>query len=157
VPRASLANSVQGEEIERQEAPPLPSPKRFFLFAGAAAVGILILGALLTHHRTNASPTKVQGQANRSQSILPSATQNQPSPPPPVAVEKPPAPVETPGPQSQPEQILRGPVASLWEAGNYVQALKLVDAILADDPSQTEARAWKVKIRAAQDAEDSIK
>jgi hypothetical protein len=117
----------------------------------------LILGTLLTHYRTSASPAKVQGQANRSESILPSATQNQPPPPPTVAVEKPPAPVETPGPQPQPDQILRGPVASLWEAGNYVQALKLVDAILADDPSQVEARAWKVKIRAAQDAENSIK
>jgi hypothetical protein len=35
--------------------------------------------------------------------------------------------------------------------------MKLVDAILADDPSHAEARVWKVKIRAAQDAEASIK
>jgi serine/threonine protein kinase len=157
VPQTNIANSVEGVEIEKQAAPPLPSPKRLILFLGAAAMGILILGALLTHQRTNASPTKVEGQGNRSESTLPSATQNEPSPPHALVVETPPPPVETSGPQPQPEQILRGPVASLWEAGNYVQAMKLVDAILADDPAHAEARAWKVKIRAAQDAEASIK
>ena len=154
VPQTNLADSVKSVEIE-QVAPPLPSPKGFFVFVGAAAIGILILAAFLAHQRTNASPAKVQGEANRSESTLPSATQNEPPPPPTLAVENPPTPVETP--QPQPEQILHGQVASLWEAGNYVQAMKLVDAILADDPSHAEARAWKVKIRAAQDAEASIK
>jgi serine/threonine-protein kinase len=155
VPYANLSNSPNGVEIEPQVASPLPSPKRFLLVAGAAAIGILILAALLTYHRTNASPAKVQGQTNQSGSALPRATQSEPAHPPALAVDTPPAPVETSGPQ--PEQTLRGPVASLWEAGNYVQAMKLVDAILADDPSNAEARAWKVKIRAAQEAEDSIK
>jgi serine/threonine-protein kinase len=155
VPQANLANSVNDVEIERQVAAPVPSPKRL-VFVAAAAIGILILVAFLTHPKTNASPATVQSQANRSESTLP-ATQNEPSPAPALAVQEPPAPVETPAPQPQPKQILSGPVASLWEAGNYAQAMKLVDAILADDPSHPEARAWKVKIRAAQDAEASIK
>lgn len=155
MPQTNLSNPVPSVEIEDHVAPPALSAKPFFVFAGAAAIGILILVAFLTHQRTNASPTKVQGQANRTESTLPTATQNEPS----LAVEAPSAPapaaVETPLPQ--PEQILHGRVASLWEAGNYVQAMKLVDSILADNPSQPEARAWKAKIRAAQDAEDSIK
>jgi serine/threonine-protein kinase len=158
VPQANLANSANDVEIEQQVAPPVPSLNRLVVLVGAAAIGILILVAFLTHPRTNASPVAVQTQTNRSESTLPSAkTQNEPSPPPTLAVQEPPAPVETPAPQPQPKQILSGPVASLWEAGNYAQAMKLVDAILADDPSHAEARVWKVKIRAAQDAEASIK
>jgi len=56
-----------------------------------------------------------------------------------------------------PELILRGQVKSLWEAGKYAQALGLVDAILAENPTHPEARAWKKKIRAAQEAEAAIK
>jgi hypothetical protein len=59
--------------------------------------------------------------------------------------------------QPAPEVILRGQVKSLWETGRYAQALKLVDAILAENPTHSEARAWKKKIRAAQDAEAAIK
>jgi hypothetical protein len=56
-----------------------------------------------------------------------------------------------------PEAILRGQVKSLWEAGKYSQALGLVEAILAENPTHGEARAWKKKIRAAQEAEAAIK
>jgi hypothetical protein len=53
--------------------------------------------------------------------------------------------------------ILRGQVKSLWEAGKYSQALALVDAVLAENPTLGEARTWKKKIRAAQEAEAAIK
>ena len=59
--------------------------------------------------------------------------------------------------KATPEVILRGQVKSLWEAGRYALALGLVDAILADNPTHAEARAWKKKIRAAQEAEAAIK
>ncbi len=34
-----------------------------------------------------------------------------------------------------PEQILRGQVRRLWEAGKYAQAMELVDVVLAANPS----------------------
>jgi hypothetical protein len=56
-----------------------------------------------------------------------------------------------------PELILRGQVKSLWEAGKYAQALGLVNGILAENPTHADARTWKKKIRAAQEAEAAIK
>jgi eukaryotic-like serine/threonine-protein kinase len=156
-PPATLVNLINGAEKERQAAALVPSPKRLALVLAGAAIGILILAALLERQSTNATPDKVQSQANPPASALPSAKQSQPSPPAALEIQKPPAVEEAAEPQPRPEQILNGRVASLWEAGQYVQAMKLVDAILADDPSQAQARAWKTKIRAAQDAEAAIK
>jgi serine/threonine-protein kinase len=156
VPQEDLASLINGVESERQVATPAPSSKRLLVLLAGAAAGILILVVLLTHRSINASPSQDRGQATRSESILPSSKQIEPSPPA-IEVPKPPETVETAEPRPQPKEILTGQVASLWEAGKYVQAMKLVDAILADDPSHTEARAWKARILAAQDAEASIK
>ena len=76
--------------------------------------------------------------------------QPQPVPTAPAAV----APIQV---KPAPELILRGRVRTLWEAGKYAQAMALVDQILAENPDHSEARAWKKKIRAAQDAENAIK
>jgi hypothetical protein len=68
-------------------------------------------------------------------------------------------PVETgaPAPPAQPEQAQIGRVKALWESGKYVQAMELVDRVLADHPESGVARTWKKRIRAAQDAEAAIK
>ncbi len=55
------------------------------------------------------------------------------------------------------KQTLHGPVRSLWESGRYNEALSLVNQVLADDPDNAEARAWKKKIRDAQEAEAALK
>jgi eukaryotic-like serine/threonine-protein kinase len=54
-------------------------------------------------------------------------------------------------------QTLNGPVRSLWEAGRYAQAMTLVDQVLAQDPDNDDARAWRKRIRAAQAAEAALK
>jgi len=100
----------------------------------------------------------------------PAAPARQPSEVPSVVQEKQkPSPLETaPGHEPQPvaaeapaqpppEQILRGEVRQLWEAGQYAQAMHLVDEVLVSSPANSEARAWKKKIRAAQDAEAAMK
>ena len=46
---------------------------------------------------------------------------------------------------------------TLWESGRYAQALALVNQVLANDPDNEEARAWKKKIREAQAAEAALK
>ena len=59
--------------------------------------------------------------------------------------------------EPSPKQILSGPVRSLWESGKYAQALGLVNQVLAADPENADARAWKKKIRDAQAAEAALK
>ena len=72
------------------------------------------------------------------------------------AIAPQPAPVATPA-QPTAEQVLRGPVRRLWEAGEYAQAMRLVDEVLATDPTNAEGRGWKRRIRDAQEAEAEIK
>ncbi len=55
------------------------------------------------------------------------------------------------------KQTLHGPVRSLWESGRYAEALALVNQVLANDPDNAEGRAWKKKIRDAQEAEAALK
>ena len=74
----------------------------------------------------------------------------------PAAPATPPTPAQPPA-DPQAEQILRTQVRPLWEAGDYAQAMRLVDDVLANSPANGEARAWKKKIRAAQEAEADIK
>ena len=77
----------------------------------------------------------------------------------PQTVEEPPKPepkLES-RPEPKPDQILRKQVKAFWEAGNYSEAMRLVDQVLATSPANSEAHAWKKRIRAAQDAEAAIK
>lgn len=55
------------------------------------------------------------------------------------------------------KETLRGPVRSLWESGRYAEALALVNQVLANNPKNAEARAWKKKVRDAQAAEAALK
>ncbi|HYL39284.1 MAG TPA: protein kinase [Bryobacteraceae bacterium] len=66
-----------------------------------------------------------------------------------------PAPNESTQPPA--DEMLRAQVKPLWEAGRYAEAMRLVDRVLAVNPASSEARAWKKRIRAAQDAEAAVK
>ena len=68
-----------------------------------------------------------------------------------------PRPNDIGNPESSARQTLNGPVRSYWESGRYSQALALVDQVLANDPDNDDARAWRKKIRAAQAAEQALK
>ena len=82
----------------------------------------------------------------------PEAAKPSPIAKPPVAAVREEAPT-----QPAAEQILRGQVRQLWEAGQYAEAMRLVDEVLATNPTNAEARNWKRRIRAAQEAEADIK
>jgi hypothetical protein len=60
-------------------------------------------------------------------------------------------------PEFSAKQTLNGPVRSLWESGRYGPALALVDQVLANNPTNEDARGWRKKIRAAQAAEAALK
>jgi len=60
-------------------------------------------------------------------------------------------------PEFSARQTLNGPVRTLWESGRYGQALALVNQVLANDPTNEDARSWKKKIREAQAAEAALK
>jgi hypothetical protein len=142
------------------------SRKRLIPIAIAGLLAIGVFGTLLSRQSSQASQPKSEAPAVQPNIVVPSSPA--PAAPAPVPVQ----PVESAQPQTlpqatavspvievrpAPEAILRGQVKSLWEAGKYGQALGLVDTILAENPTLAEARAWKKKIRAAQDAEAAIK
>jgi len=60
-------------------------------------------------------------------------------------------------PEFSARETLHGPVRSLWESGRYAEALALVNQVLANNPKNAEARAWKKKVRDAQAAEAALK
>jgi serine/threonine protein kinase len=142
------------------------SRKRIIPIAIAGLLAIAAFGTLLSRQNSQASQPKNEAPALQPNLPAPSA----PSSAAPIPVNM--QPVEAAQPQQvpqttavspvveikpAPEVILRGQVKSLWETGKYAQALALVDAILAENPTHSEARAWKKKIRAAQEAEAAIK
>jgi hypothetical protein len=60
-------------------------------------------------------------------------------------------------PEFSAKETLHGPVRALWESGRYAEALALVNQVLANNPNNAEARAWKKKVRDAQAAEAALK
>jgi eukaryotic-like serine/threonine-protein kinase len=140
--------------------------KRMIPIAIAAVLAIVVFGTLLSRQNSQASQHKTEAPAIQPNDVAPTAA----APTTPVSVPIQPADTAQPQPTPQipeaspvvevkpaPELILRGQVKSLWEAGKYAQAEKLVDVILNEHPSHAEARAWRKKIRAAQEAEAAIK
>jgi eukaryotic-like serine/threonine-protein kinase len=131
------------------------------MIAAAAVLALCIVVAFLSRQGLRAAPPKSAPPVIHAQAPIPE-TKAVPPPAAPAAVEEPPAakPAADPKPapvEPSPADILRGKVKPLWESGKYEQALKVVNDVLADDPHQVEALAWKKKIRAAQDAEAAIK
>jgi len=140
--------------------------KRMIPIAIAGLLAIGVFGTLLSRQSSQASQPKTDVPAIQPNIVVPST----PAPAAQVPVPVQPADAAQPQPVPQtsttssvvevkpaPAVILRGQVKPLWEAGKYAQALALVDALLAENPTLAEARAWKKKIRAAQEAEAAIK
>ena len=169
-PQAALA----AIKSAAQESRPKPTPrasvgpvrKRMIPIAIAGLLAIGIFGTLLSRQKSQASQPKNETITVQSIPVAPPApvsAASAPAPTQPVEVAQPQPVAQPPAAapvvevKPAPEAILRGQVKSLWEAGKYAQALALVDGILAENPAQAEARAWKKKIRAAQEAEAAIK
>jgi hypothetical protein len=131
-----------------------------------AALGMFlaagIVGSLISRQNLHASQNKSHALTPAPEPAPPVATPS--NPPPPVVPEAhtskhqdPPAPEDVVNPEVSAKQILNGPVRTLWESGRYAPALALVDKVLADDPTNEDARSWKKKIREAQAAEAALK
>ena len=120
--------------------------KRVFVYGVAAILALIIFIVLLSRPKTSAHPVQRAAPVSQAKPALSIKTE------PPAAKLAP-----APAPQQAPRPIQFDEVRSLWQSGKYAQAMELVDSILVASPTSSEARAWKKKIRAAQDAEAAMK
>lgn len=138
----------------------------------AVIVGLLLalvlVGSFVSRQRLKAS-NKAVAQPDHAAAIASKAAVDPtpaPTPASPVTDATAQEPAPKPGesgpddignPEFSARQTLHGPVRSMWESGRYSEAMSLVNLVLASDPNNTEARAWKKKIRDAQQAEAALK
>lgn len=151
--------------------PPEPSApltnktmKRVLITAAGLVLAAGIVGSLVSRQNLRASQNRSHA-AIETKPIAPAEPAAEPPAKRPEAVA-PEAHAPKPGesgpddlgnPEFSARQTLNGPVRSLWESGRYAAALALVDQVLANNPSNEEARGWRKKIRAAQAAEAALK
>jgi len=168
-PAPTRALAVPSKRIPQRRATPVKPLKRRAVAIGLGAVlAIYLILNYLSHQGLHAS----QNQARNAQPVAaekaPAPEVSRKSEPAAAPAEPTPAPVaEAPKavepPRSEPkddpnvEQILRKQVKASWESGNYSEAMRLVDQVLLTNPANSEARTWKKRIRAAQEAEAAIK
>jgi serine/threonine protein kinase len=145
-----------------------PSPRslkrRIIAIAAGAILAIYAVLNFVSHQGLHASQTTNQSPAQSVATTTPEAKRN---------AEPPAAPVETATPAvpsletlaaaeglkrtAETEQVLRRKVKTLWESGRYADAMEVVDQFLVTNPANAEARVWKKRIRAAQEAEAALK
>jgi hypothetical protein len=142
-----------------------PKKGKFAKRALIAAVSLIlaagIVGSMVSRQKLRGSENRIHVVTAVPVAVEPVA---KPSPPPaPAAGEArapkraEPAHEEAVNPEIPAKQVLNGAVRTLWESGRYAQALALVNQVLAQDPSDEDARSWKKKIREAQAAEAALK
>lgn len=152
--------------------PPEPSApltnktmKRVLITAAGLVLAAGIVGSLVSRQNLRASQNRSHSAAIETKPIAPAEPAAEPPTKRPEAVA-PEARAPKPGesgpddlgnPEFSARQTLNGPVRSLWESGRYAAALALVDQVLANNPTNEEARGWRKKIRAAQAAEAALK
>ena len=153
--------------IQRKPGAAQPLKKQIAAVALGAVLAIYGVVSYVSHQGLRASEKQIEG-SKPSVRTKPPITSGPSAERAAVAVEPAPAPVEDapaaahelnpePKPEPKPEQILRKQVKTFWESGNYSEAMRLVDEVLTVNPASAEARSWKKKIRAAQEAEAAIK
>jgi eukaryotic-like serine/threonine-protein kinase len=160
-------------------AAPLPRPKRIvqatvlprslkrriIAIAAGAVLAIYAFLNFVSHQGLHASQSANQGTPVARQPVASEAPAAPPAQtsaaragaPSAVQTAAPPAAVASRKPDPEEEQTLRREVRTLWESGRYAEAMRLVDEMLDADPASSEARAWKKRIRAAQEAEAALK
>jgi serine/threonine protein kinase len=145
--------------------PPPPRTSRMTKSVLTAVVGLIlaavIVGSLVSRQNLRASQNRNHAATSVTKPAEPVAEPAVP-PPAPEPETRAPKPGESGpddigNPEFSAKQTLNGPVRSMWESGRYAQALALVNQVLANDPTNDEARAWKKKIREAQAAEAALK
>ena len=144
---------------------PRMNPKRRLVTFGMGAVMALAMVGVIVVRQNSAAPRNAHQAAAQTapkQGEMPVVLQESEKPTAftaPVNPARPaqPTPAQPTPAQPAAEQILRGQVRPLWEAGQYAKAMKLVDEVLADNPANAEAQGWKRRIRDAQEAEAEIR
>lgn len=135
---------------------PKHSRKRAVTFIAAGLITIGLSGAFLIRNGVVASPAPPPAAP-----VTETKAVEKPAPPAPAPVETIPVvatAAQTPAtPQSPDEKAKLDLVKSLWESGQYTPALRLVDEVLAANATSADGRAWRRKIRAAQQAEADLK
>ncbi len=147
----------------RRRPAPNPLNRRIIVIAAGAVLAIYLVLSFISHQGLHATQTvRPKAAAPQHHAIAVPSTESVVTPvetatpaevQPAAAARASEAPKSGPGP----EQILRKQVKPLWEAGKYAEAMTLVDDVLVKSPANAEARAWKKRIRAAQEAEAAIK
>jgi serine/threonine-protein kinase len=171
VPVVQASGAAANSQLEPQQSPAAPpasqravatAPRGFqkpiALIALAAILALCLVVIVVSRQGLRASPQKSATPAAQTKAPAPETKAPEPPPAPPApapVVEEPAAKPAPPEPTAG--ETLRSKVKPLWESGKYEQALKVVNDVLANDPQQAEALAWKKKIRAAQDAEAAIR
>jgi hypothetical protein len=159
-PAASPAAPVQPVPRPRPAAKPNHTRKRVLTYAIGGVLALVFTGVIIVRQNLGAPADKPEPaapapvSAPKEAAAPPTATKSIPPPPPAPSVH-PIAPSVNLPPED--ELILRTQVKPLWEGGQYAEAMRLVDGVLLTSPASSEARSWKKKIRAAQDAEAAIK
>jgi eukaryotic-like serine/threonine-protein kinase len=137
--------------------------RRLLITAAGLILAVILAATFISRQNLKASQRRNRAATAVDNPVAPAppkATAPHPAAPAPqidAAHSKVPEPVETRTPEIPAQQILAGRVRPLWESGKYAQALFLVNQILANDPTNPEALAWKKKIREAQAAEAALK
>jgi serine/threonine protein kinase len=177
-PREPSAPEFQPPQSFLKPANPLPDPvqpkigkktskmkKRVLVTAVGLILAASIVSSLVSRQNLKASQNKSHAVTAVKEPIAePDAPAVKPQTPPAATVRETRAP--KPGesgpddlgnPEFSAKQTLNGPVRTLWESGRYAPALALVNQVLANDPTNEDARSWKKKIREAQAAEAALK
>jgi len=154
---------------------PLPAPapvqsnntmKRVVTVLAGLVLAAGIVGSFLSRQGLRASQDKSSDKSPAPVVVSRPSAHPTPATTPQVAPQEPAAADSKPGesgpddvgnPEFSARQTLHGPVRSLWESGRYGEAMALVNQVLANNPDSAEARAWKKKIRNAQEAEAALK
>lgn len=143
--------------VSPQHLPEHPQVRKRKLTKGVltTAIGlilaIVIVSSLMSRQNLRASQNKSHVITKGTESVLPIS-----KPTPLVVADKTPA----EPPANDPELARKRSLSEarwLWENGRYAKALALVDQVLAAEPTNEQARAWRKKIVDAQAAEAALK
>jgi len=154
------AKAVRRPQVNPPAAPHGKMSKRALTVVAGLILALVIVGSLVSRQGLRGSQNKNPATAPVAQ---PAAVAI-PAEAPPAVAKEPEAPKpgesgpnDVGNPEFSAKQTLNGPVRTLWESGRYAEALALVNQVLADNPNNAAARAWKKKVRDAQEAEAALK
>jgi len=150
----------------RRAAAPKSIDRRIIVIAAGAVLAIYLVLSFISNQGLHAKQTTTAHPAASRRAVAPPPGANSDSAVAPVestpSVEAHAEPAaastsQTPKPPPGLDPAARRDIKALWEAGRYADAMVVVDEALEKNPANSEARGWKKRIRASQQAEAAIK